>query len=106
MRSKMSKSSYPIKVTLHFKNENEKQVFMDQLSDGIGENFVSLDWSDKKDFDDCYSFNVSVWDEFLSEYNYKTTDNDEEENDYASSEFYEDDQEFDAPYDYDDEENE
>jgi hypothetical protein len=36
---------YPVSVTLHFKNEAEKNFFMGGLSDGWGENACSLSWT-------------------------------------------------------------
>lgn len=35
---------YPVSVTLHFKNERERDFFMAGLSDGWGEDACSLQW--------------------------------------------------------------
>lgn len=64
-----------VKVTLEFENQAERDEFMGQLSDGWGENFVSLTWdelrwhneethdyTEKQDFDQVREFKVELLD--------------------------------------------
>lgn len=39
-----NQTDYPCAVTLGFRNDEERRKFMGQLSDGWGENYVSLKW--------------------------------------------------------------
>jgi hypothetical protein len=54
-----------IEVTLRFKTDEDKQEFMGQLSDGWGENWVSLDWGHPNvSFEEATVFDVEVHDTF------------------------------------------
>lgn len=52
-----------VRVTLVFKNDEQKEFFMGQLSDGWGENECSLKW--QGDFHDAAEYEV---DPTISEY--------------------------------------
>lgn len=52
-----------IEATLRFKTDEDKQEFMGQLSDGWGENWVSLDWGHPNvSFEEATVFDVEVFD--------------------------------------------
>jgi hypothetical protein len=59
-------------VTLVFETPEARREFMSQLSDGWGEDFVSLKWPEGTPFDDCERFEVEVFDddEFDEELDY------------------------------------
>lgn len=53
-------------VTLTFRSEEQKQYFLGQLSDGLGENHFSLEWPHALDLFDAESVKVTacgeLWD--------------------------------------------
>jgi hypothetical protein len=74
MKNEIDFSKYPVTSTLHFKNEEERDEFMGQLSDGWGENLVYLDWnwhSGATENDPC------IYDEPLWHYLVKMIEDDE-----------------------------
>jgi hypothetical protein len=54
---------YPVHVTLCFLTEDDRDTVMGQLSDGWGENHVTLDWPKDVLFADAEFFNVEPTDE-------------------------------------------
>jgi hypothetical protein len=48
----------PTTIALKFKNPADARFFMSQLSDGWGENYVSLKWDTAKSFDTATEFEV------------------------------------------------
>jgi hypothetical protein len=48
----------PVAVVLKFKNRADRNFFMGQLSDGFGENHVTLAWDTTTLFEDATEFDV------------------------------------------------
>lgn len=82
-------TQYPERVTLCFKNKAHKHHFLGQLSDGWGENYVSLDWGwnvDGKAFNEKAKFTGNSLDLYDAELvtvhcidEYFSEENDDEE---------------------------
>jgi hypothetical protein len=48
-----------VSVTLHFENEDEKNYFLGQLSDGFGENYVEIRPMGNLDFYSSHTFRIT-----------------------------------------------
>lgn len=46
--AKFKPEKFPVRVTLGFRNKDERDEWLGQLSDGWGENLTRLDWDDSK----------------------------------------------------------
>lgn len=73
-----SKKKQEHKVTFSFNSEEQLKLFMAQLSDGWGENYVEMKQLEDNKFSECRSFHVFVCQDYEDEFDPYYEDNDED----------------------------